>query len=126
MSEYLYFALASSQGVTHVKVGRSKQPLKRIDQLRTGSSMRVGLLQAVKMRSRMHAIEQERQWHELLAPFKLRGEWFAFNEAIRGLIEDYRDLGWFSDAAMARFRHAKFKRHRAHEYRMAAMGGSHG
>ena len=59
-----------------LKIGRSKHPKKRLQQLQTGSPYKLKLLTVVKGKG-----DYEKQLQSFLKPYKrsCRGEWFDFD-----------------------------------------------
>jgi len=64
------FVYAISSGGDRVKIGYTRDPMKRLAQIRTScpDAVMVGLIRAIQ--------QQEREAHALLAPWKINGEWF--------------------------------------------------
>ena len=73
MSQYLYIIQSDKTG--SLKIGRSKNPEKRLKQLQTGSPFSLRLIFAAKNKGHM-----EKTIHERLKRFKERrkGEWLDF------------------------------------------------
>ncbi len=65
----------------HFKIGRAKDPNKRLKQLQTGSAIKLKLV---------HIFEglgnKEKMLHEELKPWRLEGEWFVCNRYSVGAI----------------------------------------
>jgi hypothetical protein len=59
-----------------VKVGISRYPYGRVNSLQTGCPFPLELLHAQPMRDRSHALQHERNFHEVYAEKRLSGEWF--------------------------------------------------
>lgn len=72
---FVYF-IASANG--RVKIGRSKRPEERLNDLQTGSSVRLEMIAAIPS---TNSAKTERQLHELFADRHADGEWFLLSEA---------------------------------------------
>ena len=74
MIQHLYIIQSDVTGA--IKIGRSKNPKKRLQQLQTGSPYKLKILTIVKGRG-----DLEKLLHERLKPYKqsCKGEWFDFN-----------------------------------------------
>lgn len=78
-----------------VKIGRGRDPKKRLTQCRTGSHEHLEIVAVLKGRG-----HEERVWHRAFHDTRLRGEWFRFDrdlkEAIRLAIrgEDWWNHLW--------------------------------
>jgi|LauGreDrversion4_2_1035121.scaffolds.fasta_scaffold66033_2 hypothetical protein len=76
----LYF-IQMTEAPYHFKIGRAKDPNKRLKQLQTGSSIKLKLV---------HIFEglgnKEKMLHEELDRWRLEGEWFACNRYSVGAI----------------------------------------
>lgn len=71
---FVYFMTAGNK----VKIGVSKNPRRRLDDLKTGSS------RLVSIRYVMPGDRQkERELHTLFAEYRVNGEWFLFTSAIK-------------------------------------------
>ena len=71
--DHLYVVQSDVSGA--IKIGRSKNPEKRLKQLQTGSPYKLRLLASVRNKGLL-----EKSLHESLRPFKqaCKGEWFDF------------------------------------------------
>jgi len=74
VSECYVYVIGVDQGP--VKVGISNNPLARLSVLRTGSPFDLKLIYFREARSREHAHQHERNFHEDYADKRLSGEWF--------------------------------------------------
>jgi len=74
----LYFIQAASGPV---KIGRGRDPKKRLHQCRIGSHEQLTLLAVVGGRG-----YEERVWHRAFNDNRLRGEWFAFDDDLEEAI----------------------------------------
>lgn len=61
-----------------VKIGISQDPMARIKQLQTGNNITLFFLMCQAINN---AATIEKSLHELLMPFKVRGEWFVLPPA---------------------------------------------
>ena len=74
---YVY-VIANDGG--HCKVGRSRRPRTRLSELRLAQSGRLDLLGAVAVKDADAALIEKRA-HDILRPFRVRGEWFKTSAA---------------------------------------------
>lgn len=87
---YLYFITSkSNRHLTDVKVGISKDPARRLQELQTSNSSEQALVGTIKAKSPMHARALEKHWHKLLGIVRLRGEWFKYTRPTAKLIEAF-------------------------------------
>jgi len=59
-----------------IKIGKAKDPSKRIKTLQTGSAEKLTIIHLVKCRSEMHSRAIESELHARLKRFKKTGEWY--------------------------------------------------
>jgi|SRR6056300_268762 predicted GIY-YIG superfamily endonuclease len=89
LSQYLYIIQSDKTG--SLKIGRSKNPERRLKQLQTGSPYKLKLIFAAESKGHM-----EKPLHERLKRFKerRRGEWFDFE--CTGSLPDwiYEMINW--------------------------------
>ena len=88
----LYFIQSDFTGM--IKIGRSKNPKKRLKQLQTGNPNRLKLIASFKGKG-----EEEKYLHEELNRYKLKGEWFSY-QCVGSIPDDYYDqlpFGVFDD-----------------------------
>ncbi len=64
-----------------VKVGWSSNVERRLDALQTGSPVTLRVIAAECCGTDCAAKAREKELHKLLAPHRLRGEWFRLNES---------------------------------------------
>ena len=70
--DYLYIIQSDFTGM--IKIGRSKDPNKRLKQLQTGNPNKLRLIASFKGEG-----WKEKNLHERLEKFRLEGEWFNIN-----------------------------------------------
>ena len=73
---FVYFI---SNGI-HVKIGRTKDVLKRFTQLQVGSSDDLELLGIIPFESVEESIEIEKELHNLYKDYCVRGEWYDIED----------------------------------------------
>lgn len=75
----------------NIKIGRSKNPHKRLKQLQTGNPNKLKLIAEFKGEG-----WKEKELHERLSSYRLKGEWFSYDCA--GSIPDsiYERIKWGS------------------------------
>ena len=78
--DYLYIMQSSGNG--HLKIGRAKDPKARVAQLQTGNSEEIKLIASYEGWG-----WRELDLHTLLAPYRLKGEWFSL-QGIDSLPDD--------------------------------------
>lgn len=81
---YVYFLWAGNR----IKIGFSTKPYKRIFTLQTGISAPVKMMLAV-----VGTPKEEKALHRLLSDFRVQGEWFVANEAVRRIMMESAILG---------------------------------
>lgn len=84
MTGFIY-VVASSAGL--YKIGFSNDPRRRLSMLRTSSPERLTLLGAVP-----GTVEQERELHALLRPWRAAREWFKPCRAMQPLLDGLRPV----------------------------------
>jgi hypothetical protein len=77
---YVYFVRSFEPNM--VKVGRSKNPRGRVDDMQVGSASRLSLLGTFECHSRFACIRLERTIHAALAPYWAHGEWHSWTPAV--------------------------------------------
>ena len=90
--DYLYFIQSDLTGM--IKVGRSKDPQKRLKQLQTGNPNRLKLIASFREKG-----SEEKYLHEVLNNYKQKGEWFSY-QCVGSIPDDYYDqlpFGVFDD-----------------------------
>lgn len=75
----VYFILNESAGM--VKIGFSRNPEKRLTELRTGSAGEIKLLATIE-----GSLAIERQLHKRFEMHRRNGEWFIYSDEIRSYI----------------------------------------
>lgn len=80
VSTFLYFIEATDQD--RIKIGISKNPYKRVEQLQTGSPHRLFLLGVCKGNYQDEAV-----LHRMYKHLRVSGEWFEATLELRGGIE---------------------------------------
>lgn len=89
---YVYFIEAFGQhDLKRIKIGRSRRPRARLEELQTGSPVKLKLLGTVRCKSDGHAKSVERYAHNIFHKQRRRGEWFHLSKKhlaqIKRLIE---------------------------------------
>lgn len=59
-----------------IKIGKAKDPAKRLKILQTGNHEKLAIIHLVKCKSDMNASAIEREFHRKLSRMKINGEWF--------------------------------------------------
>lgn len=77
---YVYFVRSSEPDM--VKVGRSKNPRGRVDDMQVGSASRLSLLGTFECHSRLACIRLEKTIHAALSPHWAHGEWHFWTPAV--------------------------------------------
>ncbi len=70
--DHLYIIQSDVTGM--IKIGRSKDPVKRLKQLQTGNPNKLKLIATFEKEG-----WKENILHERLRPFRLQGEWFSYD-----------------------------------------------
>lgn len=88
-NDYLYFIQSNNQGM--IKIGRSKDPHKRLKQLQTGNPNNLRLICYFE-----NLGDKEKYLHEHLKKFRKKGEWFEY-ECVGSIPNDlYQMIPWGS------------------------------
>lgn len=67
---------------SHYKIGRAKNPAKRVKQLQTGSSSKIDLLYSIPCKDSKKAAALESKLHKQFSRHRKLGEWFVITPAI--------------------------------------------
>jgi len=81
---YVYVIQAGEYGP--VKIGFTANPFARLSELQTGNPFPLRVVAAEFIGDRRSASELESIIHNKLSEFRLKGEWFAFNEQVREFV----------------------------------------
>lgn len=96
---FVYF-LKTEASPPLVKIGKARSPLHRVSVLQTGCPYELRLLGTVACRSDADALSMEHLMHSKLWGFRVRGEWFAYTDAVAAIIRDVIErpdsVGWFN------------------------------
>lgn len=86
---YVYFFPERDKESPAIKIGYSKDPIKRLKQLQTGHPTRIGSEGWLELENEDEARSVEKGFHTMFATLRIRdnGEWFHFNEDIEAFIE---------------------------------------
>jgi len=87
---YVYFIGVNELDV--IKVGRSKDPIRRLQFLQTGCPYEMSLLQVVRSNDR--SSEVEKAFHLLFEHLLLRGEWFHLTREVNELLLAIQEGQW--------------------------------
>lgn len=106
----VYFIRAMINGVSCVKVGKSRNPHSRLRGFQTGSPVKLELLDAIRCKSDQHALRVESYAHRLLKAYRQDGEWFAIADEwpatveliSKGADQIGTDLGYDSEPVVIR------------------------
>lgn len=79
---HVYFILASSAKPRKMKIGKAKDPEKRLRQLQTGCPYQLKLIGTIRCKSDRHAIDIEKAAHELFSEYNHLGEWFKCSDFV--------------------------------------------
>lgn len=78
---YVYFIEAFGvQALKRIKIGSSKDPKARLQELQVGSPVRLYLLGTIKCKSPDHAIRVENLAHNIFYKQRRHGEWFHLSK----------------------------------------------
>ena len=83
--KYLYVILA---GKSSVKIGIATNPESRCSELQTGNAEKLHILTTIGPHGCVPHLE--RFAHQVLAPHRLKGEWFKWNETVMGFVDILR------------------------------------
>ena len=65
-----------------IKIGRAKNPLKRLAALQVGNGNRLELVGVLDCKSPAHALEEEKKAHKRFSENHVRGEWFRYHKSM--------------------------------------------
>ena len=91
----LYF-IVENEDLTkqRIKIGISKDPVKRLRELQTGNSRKLALMGWINSG---HDRDLEKKFHEKYKIDRVHGEWFEINhEIVLGLLKDYSYCGYIA------------------------------
>lgn len=71
---YVYFMLTRQP--KRIKIGKSNNPVKRMNALQTGCPTKITLIGAIKCKDDNHAMKVEKSFHEFFNDKRKNGEWF--------------------------------------------------
>ena len=91
-SDHLYIISNEGEGVC--KIGRSKDPERRVKSLTTGSHSELKLVYWFKNQG-----GSEKQMHSLLSDYKIKGEWF--DDCILSIV-NWSEIEGYTEAAAIR------------------------
>ncbi len=87
---YVYFFPEREKENPAIKIGYSKDPIKRLKQLQTGSSNRIGSEGWLYVGDNEDlAREVEEMFHQGFKKYRIRynGEWFTYSPVIKSMVE---------------------------------------
>jgi hypothetical protein len=87
---YVYLLLCQIDGLIHVKVGRSDDPVERLNELLVGCPVEPGILAVCSLPTSKMAWRAEAELHCVLEPWHTHGEWFSFKPEDRSAF----NLAW--------------------------------
>lgn len=82
---YVYFIVTEKTkggGKCRMKIGKAKNPEKRLKQLQTGNPSPLKLIGKIKCSSEKHAFEVEKAAHRYFNSSNLRAEWFKVTDTV--------------------------------------------
>ena len=79
---YVYFIIALGKP-KRIKIGKSRDPEKRLKELQTGCPYKLKLDGTIKCNSDKHALEIEKAAHDFFSYKHARGEWFKCTDHVR-------------------------------------------
>ena len=82
--EFVYFILNSDSNA--VKIGKSKNVLKRKNALQVANLIELILLKTIEVSSGKKAKEKEEELHSQFAHLRVLGEWFKYNTGLQEFI----------------------------------------
>lgn len=95
---YVYFFPERGTEKPAIKIGYSKDPIKRLKQLQTGSSMRIGSEGWLCVGDNEQVAQAaEKSWHESFKSLRIRknGEWFRYEDELEQIVRfsfNHRDF----------------------------------
>lgn len=78
---YVYMVLCCESGPIFIKIGHSKSPFQRLNDLRVGCPLVPRILAVLELPGRHLAKRMEGDLHRALMPWRRHGEWFAFEHS---------------------------------------------
>ena len=92
---YIYFIVMqvskTKEYLNRVKIGYSKDPLKRLQSLQTGNAHKLNIWYTISV-NEQQAKHLENQLHRKFRWSKDRGEWFTMHPAIRKFIKEHKRI----------------------------------
>lgn len=85
---YIYFFPERGKENPAIKIGYSKDPVKRIKQLQTGHPHKIGCEGWIEVGTEKDAQQVEHAYHTMFKKQRIRdnGEWFHYSDGIKELI----------------------------------------
>ena len=94
---YVYFIYCLVGDKTYVKIGKAKDPRKRLAELQTGCPVRLSLEVFLPYDSDAEAFEKEREFHERLKRHRHDREWFVVSEEFDDELSEIMDIEMFRE-----------------------------
>ena len=87
---YIYFFPERGKENAAIKIGYSKDPVKRIKQLQTGHPTKIGSEGWILAGTEKDAKRMEQVFHAMFGKERIRenGEWFKYTDRIRGFVNN--------------------------------------
>ena len=90
---YVYFVIAQMKPEWMMKVGKAKDPARRLAELQIGSPARLTMLAVVRCKSDKHAEGTEKRCHKIFARERSHGEWFRYSRRVKWFLKTCDESG---------------------------------
>ena len=102
LGSFCYMVLCHGDGSIYLKIGHSREPIVRLNQIRTGCPLEPRILAYCHLPSHEHAVRVEAALHTALDKWRIRGEWFsfkpldkkAFNDSLNSVLTAFAKPSW--------------------------------
>lgn len=84
---YVYFFPERDKENPAIKIGFSRDPIGRLKTLQTGHPNKIGCEGWYLLPTQRMAREYEKELHKHFKKYRIRGEWFKYNDEIKNFIQ---------------------------------------
>lgn len=96
-----YFVYFITDNANAMKIGKSRNPWRRLSQLQANNSNNLEILTVFALDSKKEMDHLEKQFHKYFDKCKLHGEWFKYDDVIDWLHNIHKLDGFEFDGSMS-------------------------
>jgi hypothetical protein len=100
----MYVYVIKTVDAPRCKIGKARNPERRLSELQTGNPMKLELLACIKCKSDAHALSIEKVAHRAFRGDSKRGEWFQYSGAIQRFVATAKRASEQAEAAAVNHR----------------------